>query len=112
MSETPNGVLGSVRQLEGALESSATTRAASERRLEEARSAASRLLVAAQEDAVAVAAKRRRVAIAAADAEAVEIARVGAETAARVRADAQVICSRVIEVALTLVLPADDESRA
>jgi len=112
VSETPNGVLGSVRQLEGALESSATTRAASERRLEEARSAASRLLVAAQEDAVAVAAKRRRVAIAAADAEAVEIARVGAETAARVRADAQVICSRVIEVALTLVLPADDESRA
>ena len=112
MSETPNGVLGSVRQLEGALESTAATRAASECRLEAARLAALRLLAAAREDAVAVAAERRRVAIAAADDDAVEIARVGAETAARVRADAQVICSRVIEVALALVLPADDESEA
>jgi vacuolar-type H+-ATPase subunit H len=110
VSEKPNDVLGSVRQLEGALEAAATKRAASERRLEEARSAASRLLAAAREDAVAVAAERRRVAVAAADGDAVEIARLGDETAARVRADAQVICSKVVEAALALVLPADDES--
>jgi hypothetical protein len=85
LSETPIGVLGSVRQLEGALESTAATRAAAE---------------------------RRRVAIAAADDDAVEIARVGAETAAREQADAHVICSRVVETALALVLPADDESEA
>jgi vacuolar-type H+-ATPase subunit H len=112
LSETPIGVLGSVRQLEGALESTAASRAASERRLEEARAAASRLLAAAREDARAAAAERRRVAIAAADDDAVEIARVGAETAARVQADAHVICSRVVETALALVLPADDESEA
>jgi len=110
LSETPKGVLGSVRELEGALESTAATRAAAERWLEEARAAASRLLAGAQEAAHAAAAERRRVAIAAADADAAEIARVGAETAARVRADAQVICSRVVETALALVLPADDES--
>ena len=109
----PNGVLGSVRQLEGALESTATTRAASERRLDEARSAASRLLDAAREDAVAVAAERRRVAIAAADDDAIEIARAGATRPRRVcewtrRSSA----SRVVEVALALVLPADDESEA
>ena len=113
MSETPHTVvLGSVRQLEGALEATATTRAASEHRLEEARSAASRLLAAAREDAVAAAAERRRVALAAADDDAVEISRRGAETAARVRADARVSCSRVVEAALALILPADDESEA
>lgn len=112
MSETQNGVVGSVRRLEGALEATATTRAASERRLEEARSAASRLLAVAREHAVAVAAERRRVAVAAADDDAVEIARLGAETAARVRADAQAICSDVVEAALALVLPSDDESEA
>lgn len=112
MSETQNGALGSVRQLEGALEATAAMHAASERRLEEARSAASRLLAAAREDAIAVAAERRRVAVAAADDDAVEIARLGAETAARVRADAQAICSKVVEAALVLVLPADGESKA
>ena len=112
MSDMQNGVVGSVRQLEGALEATATTRAASERRLEEARSAASRLLADARSDALAVAAERRRVALAAADDDASEIARVGAETAARVRADAQAVCSNVVEAALALVLPADDESEA
>jgi vacuolar-type H+-ATPase subunit H len=112
VSETPDGALGSVRQLEDALESTAASRAASERRLEEARAAASRLLADAREGARAAAAERRRVAIAAADDDAVEIARVGAETAARVQADAHVICSRVVETALALVLPADDESEA
>ena len=75
-----NGVLGSVRQLEGALEATSTTRAASEKRLEEARAAASRLLAAARENAAAAAAERRRVALAAAEDDAAEISRRGEET--------------------------------
>jgi vacuolar-type H+-ATPase subunit H len=112
VSEKPNGVLGSVRQLEGALEATATTRAESERRLQEARSAASRLLAAAREDAAAEAAERRRVALAAAEDDAVEISRGGADTAARVRADARVSCAGVVEAALALILPADGMSEA
>jgi vacuolar-type H+-ATPase subunit H len=110
VSEKPNGVLGSVRQLEGALEATATTRAASERRLEEARSAASSLLAAAREEAAAAAAERRRVTLAAAEDDAVEISRLGAETAARVRADARASCAAVVEAALALILPADGMS--
>ena len=112
MSETPNGALGSVRELEGALDATATTRAASEARLAEARSAAALLLAAAREDAAAAVAERRRVVLAAAEDEAAEISRRGAETAARVRADARVSCSNVVEAALALILPADGESEA
>jgi vacuolar-type H+-ATPase subunit H len=111
-SEKPTGVLGSVRRLEGALDATATTRVASERRLEEARSAAARLLAAARQDAAAAAAERRRVMLATADEEAAEISRRGAETAARVRADARVSCSKVIEAALALILPGDGKSEA
>lgn len=102
--------LGSVRQLEGALEAAATTRAASDTRLAEARSAASRRLAAAREDAAAAAAVRRGVVLAAADDDAVEILRLGAETAARVRADARVSCPRVVEASLALILPVGDDS--
>ena len=108
----PNGVLGSVRQLEGALESTATMRAASETRLREARSEASRLLAAAQDDAAAAAAERRRVVLAAAEDDAAEISRRGAERAARVQADARDRCAAVVEAALALILPADGKSEA
>lgn len=106
------GALGSVRQLEGALEATSMTRAASERRLEQARSAAARLLAATREDAGAAAAERRRVVLATAEEEAAEISRRGAETAARARAHAQVSCSKVVEAALALILAADGKREA
>jgi hypothetical protein len=102
------GSLGPVRELEGALDATATTRAASERRLAEARSAASRLLATAREDAAAAAAARRRVALAAADADAIEIARRGAQSAARVRADTGASCAAVVEAALALIVPIEE----
>ena len=105
-------MLGSVRQLEGALEATATTRAASEKRLEAVRAAAAHLLASAREDAAAAAAERRRLALATAEEEAAEISRRGAETAARVRADARVSCAAVVEAALALILPADGVSEA
>ena len=67
------GALGSVRQLEGALEATSAARAAAEARLGEARSEAARLLAAAREDAAAAAAERRRVVLAAAEDDAAEI---------------------------------------
>ena len=72
-----NGVLGSVRQLEGALEATSTTRAASEARLGEARSEASRLLAAARDATAAAVAERRRVVLAAAEDDAAEISPPG-----------------------------------
>lgn len=112
MSGNDAGALGSVRELEGALEATATTRAASERRVEEARSAASRLLAAAADDAAAAADERRRIVLAAAERDAREIAHDGAETAARVRADAETSCSAIVEAALALILPTHGKSEA
>lgn len=97
--------LGSVRELEAALEATATTRAASERRVEEARSAASRLLAAARAQAAAAAAGRRQVVLADAEDDAIEIARRGAESLARVRAEGQAGCAGMVEAALALILP-------
>jgi vacuolar-type H+-ATPase subunit H len=107
-----NGVLGSVRQLEQALEATAAIRAASETRVSEARSEASRRVAAARDEAAAAAAERRRVVLAAAEDDAAEISRRGAGSAARVRADAQVGCAAVVEAALALILPADGTSGA
>jgi hypothetical protein len=104
--------LGSVRELEGALEVTATTRAVSEHRVEAARSAASRLLAAAREHVAAEAAERRRVMLVDAEDDAIEIARRGAESAARVHAEGQGGCAAVVEAALALILPADSESEA
>jgi vacuolar-type H+-ATPase subunit H len=101
-----NGVLGSVRQLEGALEAASTTRAASEARLKEARSEASRLLAAARDAAAATATERRRVVLAAAEHDAAEISRQGEESAARLRADARVSRDAAVEAALAIILPA------
>ena len=113
MHESPvNGALGSVRQLEGALDAVSTTRAASKVRLEEARADASRLLVAARDDAAAAVAERRRVALAAAEEDAAEIARQGEERAARVLADARAGSAAAIEAALALILPAAGTSEA
>ena len=114
MSEEPSvdGVLGSVRQLEQTLETTATTRAASETRLREARSEASRRVAVAQDEAAATVAERRRVVFAAAEHDAAEISRGGAESASRVRADAQVSCAAVVEAALALIVPADGASEA
>jgi vacuolar-type H+-ATPase subunit H len=107
-----NGVLGSVRQLEGALKAASTTRAASERRLEEARADASRLLAAARDDAAAAAAERRRLALAAAEHDAAEISRQGEERAARVLADARAGTAAAVEAALVLILPTAGTSEA
>jgi vacuolar-type H+-ATPase subunit H len=107
-----DGVLGSVRQLEGALDATATTRAASDTRLADARAEASRLLDAARADAAAAVAERRGVVLAAAENDAAEIHRRGEETAARVRADAQDSRDAAVEAALAFVLPDGDESEA
>jgi vacuolar-type H+-ATPase subunit H len=107
-----DGVLGSVRQLEQTLEATATTKAASERRLGEARDEASRQIAAARDAAAAAVAERRREALAAADDDAAEIVRRGAESATRVRADAEGACAAVVEAALALILPADHDGGA
>jgi hypothetical protein len=107
-----NGVLGSVRQLEGALEATSTMRAASETRLSEARSEASRLLAAARSATAAAVAERRRIVLAAAEDDAVAISRQGEERAAHVRAGAQVSCAAVVEAALAQILPTDGKRGA
>ena len=112
MSENGAGALGSVRELEGALDATATTRAASERRLEEARSAAERLLAAARDNAAAAGVERCRVGMAGGEDEANEIARGGEGGAARVRADAAASCTAAVEAALALILPARGKSEA
>jgi hypothetical protein len=107
-----NGVLGSVRQLEDALESTSATRAASEARLIEARAGASRALVAARDATAAAVAERRRVVLAALEDEAAEICRQGEEGAARVRANAGISCAAVVDAALEHILPAEGQSGA
>jgi len=107
-----NGVLGSVRQLEGALEAVSTARAASDLRLDEARADASRLLATARAAAAVAAAERRRIALAAMEDDAAEISRQGEERAARVLADARAGSAAAVEAALALILPARGESEA
>lgn len=102
--------LDSVRQLEQALESSATARAAAEKRLQAARSEADRLLAAAQENAAAIEAERRRDVLAAADEEAAAIHRAGQARLERLRADARTTRQAAVEAAVALVLPAGEES--
>jgi hypothetical protein len=108
--ESATGALGSVRQLEGALEASSVARAAAETRLQAALAEASRLLAAAREDAVAAAAERRRGVLDAAEDDAALILREGEERAARLRTDARARREAVVNEALTLILPAVDES--
>jgi hypothetical protein len=112
-SESPvNGVLGSVRQLEAALEAVSTTRAASESRLEGARADAVRLLAAARDAAAAAVAERRRIVLGAEEDDAAEISRQGDERAARVRADARAGTDAAVEAALALILPTAPDSEA
>ena len=79
----------------------------------QARSEASRLLAAAREDAAAAAAERRRVVLAAAEDDAAEISAPGSRDA-RPASERTHGSSRaaVVEAALALILPADDESEA
>jgi hypothetical protein len=104
------GALGSVRQLEGALEASATARAAAEARLEAARAEASRLLAAATEEAAAAAAERRRGVLDAAKDDAAVIHREGEERAARLRTEARSRRGALVDEALALILAAGQES--
>jgi vacuolar-type H+-ATPase subunit H len=106
------GALGSVRQLEGALEATVSTRSASDTRVADARAEAARLLHAARGDAAAAVAERRRVVLAAAEDDAAAIRRRGEDAAARVRADAQGSRGAAVEAALAFVLPDGDESEA
>ena len=108
--EGATGALGSVRQLEGALEASSTARAAAEARLQAARSEASRLLAAAREDAVAAAAERRRSVLAAAENDAAAIHREAEARTAQLRADAGASRDAAVGAALALILPAAVES--
>ena len=116
MSETlepsVNGALGSVRQLERALEATSTKRAASEARVEKAHADATRLLDSARADADIVAAERRRLVLGAADADAAEISCQADERAARVRADARAGRGGAVEATLALILPAVNASEA
>jgi vacuolar-type H+-ATPase subunit H len=107
-----SGALGSVRQLEGALEASATARAAAESRVREARAEAARLLAEAREDSAAAAAERRRVVLDSAEEEAAAIQAEGEARAAGLRADARKRQEAAVEAALALILPAAGESGA
>jgi vacuolar-type H+-ATPase subunit H len=107
-----DGVLGSVRRLEQTLEATARSKAATEKRLAAARDEASRRIAAARDEAAARAAERRRVALAAAEAEAADIVRRGAESATRLLADAKVGCAEMVEAALALILPTDGNGEA
>jgi vacuolar-type H+-ATPase subunit H len=100
-----DGVLGSVRELEEALEAVSTTRAASDMRLEEARADAARLLAAARDATAAAVGERRRIVLGAAEDDAAKISREGDERAARVRADARAGIDAAVEAALALILP-------
>ncbi len=102
--------LDSVRQLEQALESSATARAVAEQRLQVARSEADRLLAAARETAAAIATERSRSVLAAADEEAAAIHHAGEADVEQLRADARATRQAVVEAALALVLPTGEES--
>jgi hypothetical protein len=102
------GTLGSVRQLEGALEATSAAREASEARLGEARAEASRLLAAARTDADAAVAERRRVVLAAAKDDTAEIHRRAEERAARVRAHTRDGRAALVEAGLELILPAGE----
>ena len=105
------GALGSVRQLEGALEATSAAREASAARLGQARAEASRMLAAARTDAAAAVAERRRVVLGAAEDDAAEIQRRGQERADRVRADARDGRAALVEAALELILPAGESER-
>jgi vacuolar-type H+-ATPase subunit H len=107
-----DGVLGSVRKLEDALDAVSTARAASEARLAEARADAAHLLAAAWDAAAAAVAERRRIVVAAAEDDAAEISRQGDERAARVLADARDGRDAAVEAALALILPTAHDSEA
>ncbi len=114
MSDVPaagsaTGPLDSVRQLEQALESSATARTAADERLEAARSEAVRLLSAARQTADATAAERRRLALASADEDAAAIRRAGEARVEQLRADAGATREVLVEAALALILPAGEK---
>jgi hypothetical protein len=104
------GALGSVRRLEGALEASATARAAADARLEAARADTSRLLAAAREEAAAAAAERRRGVLDAAEDDAAVIHREGEERSARLRTEAGARREALVDEALALILPAGEGS--
>lgn len=107
-----NSALGSVRQLEGALEAASTMRAESEARLEEARADAARLIAAARVAAATAVAERRRIALAAVEDDAAEISRQGEARAARVLVDARSAGATAVEAALALILPMADTGEA
>ena len=106
------GALGSVRQLEAALEATSTAREAAEAQLAAARAEASRLLAAAADDAAAAAAERRRSVLAAADADAAAIRREAEGRVEQLRVNATASRETAVETALALLLPAGTESEA
>lgn len=106
------GALGSVRQLEGALEASSNARAAAEKLLEAARSEAAQLRAAAGEDAATAAAERRRVVLGAVEDDAAAIHREGEARAAHLRTEASERRDSVVEAALALILPAAAKDEA
>jgi vacuolar-type H+-ATPase subunit H len=107
-----SGTLGSIRQLEEALEARSHANVAAETRLEAARTEASRILASAREEAAAAVAQRRRQALDAAADDVAAIGRAAEETAARVRRDARQHRSATVDAAVTLVLPAAGERGA
>jgi vacuolar-type H+-ATPase subunit H len=108
--EDPTGSLGSVRQLEAALEGSSTARAAAETRLREARSEAARLITTAKDEIAGAVLERRRSVLDAANDEVAEIHREGEAAAARLRVDARKSCEAMVAAALRVILPVTDEA--
>jgi vacuolar-type H+-ATPase subunit H len=108
--ERVTGALGTVRQLEAALETGSAAREAAEARLQEARAEAARVLAATRDDAAAAAAERRRLVLGAAADEAAAIQREGEARATRLGATARERREAVVDAALAVILPAVDAS--
>ena len=107
--ESAGVALGSVRRLEGALETSAAVRATAETRLQEARSEASRLLAVARRDADAAVAARRRSVLDSVEEDTAAIRREGEARAIQLQAHARQAREAAVDAAVTLILPHRDE---
>ena len=110
--EGVTGALGSVRQLEEAIEASSVARETAEARLQAARAEASGLLAAAREDAAEAAAARRRGVLAAAETTRPRSIQEGEERAARFQDGGPEHRDAVVDSALAFILPAGEESEA
>jgi hypothetical protein len=103
--DVESGALGSVRELEDALEATSKAKTEAESRLREAGAEASRILADARASAESEAAERRELVLAAVDADVAEIHRRGEERSIDVRERAQESRESALDLALAYLVP-------